>query len=196
MDEGGGWLGRSGQPEGSSRSFSGPGALNQNSSAVSRRSEKGKKNRRGLSLSMQAHDLLRLRVLPGLKWWILALRDALASLCAGRAASEQVWAAAGKLGRKGSLPARVSGSEYVFASLLIMPSWQIGISSLEKKYPTVRWENCCSKSNFFLHSPVLMIQQMQHIFFSLKTLYIKTCLFQLTFLTKEPAHCSSSIMPP
>lgn len=113
----------------------GPGALNQNSSAVSRRSEKGKQNRRGLSLSMQAHDLLRLRVLPGLKWWILALHAALASLRTGRAASEQVWAAAGRLGRKGSLPARVSGSEYVFASLLIMPSWQIGISSLEKKEP-------------------------------------------------------------
>lgn len=91
----------------------GPGALNQNSSAVSRRSEKGKQNRRGLSLSMQAHDLLRLRVLPGLKWWILALHAALASLHTGRAASEQVWAAAGRLGRKGSLPARVSGSECI-----------------------------------------------------------------------------------
>lgn len=82
---------------------------------------------------MQVHNLPQCHVLPGLKGLILALHAALASLCTGWAASEQGCTAAARLGRKGYLPARVSGIKHVFASLLI----------------TVHWENCHSKTSLF-----------------------------------------------
>lgn len=53
----------------------------------------------------------------------------------GRAASELVSAALARLGRAASLPAKVLGSEYVSLSLLITPSSQICISSLEGSIP-------------------------------------------------------------
>lgn len=72
-----------------------------------------------------------------------------ASLCTGWTASEPACAALGRLGRTASLPAKLSGSEYVFVFLLITPSRQICVFSLEGSIPLYIAKTLITNTIFF-----------------------------------------------